>query len=140
MSKHVNAAQLDKIAHVTSAPTLTHVDRTFELPRGLYIATVGLYLAFLAVMAVAFLNPELAIPMVIFAFFIVMGFGLAGKWASMQPDNDSDPLSWNQFRNRGIATLSGRLTAGQASVQVLMLPILILFWGMAVAIIAAVVR
>ena len=140
MSKHVNAAQLDTVANVTSAPTLTRVDRTFELPRGLYMATVGLYLAFLAVMAVAFLNPELAIPMVIFAFFIIMGFGLAGKWASMQPDNDSDPLSWSQFRNRGIATLSGRLTAGQASVQVLMLPILILFWGMAVAIIAAVVR
>ena len=29
------------------------VDRTFELPRGLYIATGSLYLGFVAVMAVA---------------------------------------------------------------------------------------
>lgn len=140
MSQHANTAQLRTLAKVTSAPTLTRVDRTFELPNGLYVATVGLYLGFLAVMATAFLNPGLAIPMVIFTFFIVMGFGVAGKWASMQPDSDSMPLSWGQFRNRGIQTLSGKLTASEASVQVLMLPLLILFWGMAVATIAAIVR
>lgn len=140
MSKHVSTSELEALATVTSVPAFTRVDRTFELPTGLYVATVGLYLAFLGVMAVSFLNSELAIPMVIFVFFIVIAFGVAGKWASMQPTNDSQPLSVGQFRNRGIMTLSGRLTAGEASIQVLMLPALILVWGLAVATIAAFVR
>jgi hypothetical protein len=140
MSKHVSTSELATLATVTSAPALTRVDRTFELPTGLYAATVGLYLAFLGVMAASFVNPELAIPMVIFVFFIVVAFGVAGKWASMQPANESQPLSLGQFRNRGIMTLSGKLTAGEASVQVLMLPALIFVWGLAVATIAAFVR
>ena len=40
----------------------------------------------------------------------------------------------------GIQTLSGHLTAAEASIQVLMLPVLILFWGVSVAVIVAVVR
>jgi hypothetical protein len=140
MSKHVTAPELARVATVTPEIVHTRVERTFELPTGLYAATVGLYLAFLAVMSVAFMNPELAIPMVVIAAFLFFGFRVAGKWASMKPESDSQPLTWSQFRNRGIMTMSGKLTASQATVQVLILPVLILVWGVAVAIIAAAVR
>lgn len=52
---------------------------------------------------------------------------------------ESPALNRDQFRKHGIATATGRLSATEASIQVLMLPVLILFWGVAVAIIAAVV-
>ncbi|MND00096.1 hypothetical protein D3C83_185940 [compost metagenome] len=57
----------------------------------------------------------------------------------MQPENDTSPLSWGQFRNRGIQTLSGHLTASEATVQVLILPVLIFLWGIAAVTIAALV-
>ncbi|HUD31102.1 MAG TPA: hypothetical protein VMQ93_19730 [Novosphingobium sp.] len=137
MSQHLSQQELATLAIVTARPVRTKVDRNFGLPTGLYVATVGLYLAFIGVMASVFMNPELAIPMVIFAGFVLMAFGLAGYWTRMKPDNDTAPLSWGQFASRGIDTLSGRLTAHEAAVQVLTLPVLILGWGLAVAVIVA---
>lgn len=118
----------------------TQVDRSFGLPNRLYVATVGLYLTFIGVMAGLFLNPELAIPMVIFAGFVILAFGLAGRWTRMEPANGSAAPDWAAFRAQGIETLSGRLTAGEATVQVLLLPVLILGWGLAVALIVAFTR
>ncbi len=138
MSQHISTAELNTVAAVTPAPAMTKVDRNFGLPTGLYAATVGLYLGFIGLMAVLFANPELAIPLVIFAGFIIFGFGLAGFWTRMTPDNPTAPLSWGQFSHRGIQTLSGPLTAGEASAQVLMLPILILFWGVCIAVVVAI--
>jgi hypothetical protein len=137
MSQHIASAELAQVATVTDQPVLTRVDRTFGLPTGLYQATVGLYLAFIGLMAVLFANPELGIPLVIFAGFIAFGFGLAGFWTMMKPDSDSAPLSWGQFAHRGIQTFSGPLTAFEASAQVLLLPVLILFWGVCIAVIMA---
>ena len=138
MSQRITTAELSAVAAVTPAPATTKVDRNFGLPTGLYAATVGLYLGFIGLMAVLFANPELAIPLVIFAGFIIFGFGLAGFWTRMTPDNPTAPLSWGQFANRGIQTLSGPLTAGEASAQVLMLPILILFLGLCIAVVVAI--
>ncbi len=137
MSQRISSEQLVQVANVSDAPVQTRVDRTFGLPDGLYMATTGLYLAFIGLMAVLFANPELAIPLVIFAGFIVFAFGLAGFWTRMKPDNGSSPLSWGQFASRGIQTLSGPLTAQEASAQVLILPVLILFWGTCIAVIMA---
>ncbi|GFM28284.1 uncharacterized protein PY1_contig-04-332 [Novosphingobium sp. PY1] len=137
MSQRLSHEQLQQLARITDAPVRTRVERNFGLPTGLYVATVALYLGFIGVMASLFMNPELAIPMVVFAGFVVFAFGLAGYWAKMKPDNDTAPLTWGQFGSRGIDTLSGRLTASEAAIQVLMLPVLILGWGLAVAVIVA---
>lgn len=115
------------------------VDRSFELPRGLYIATAGLYLGFLAVMAAGFVSPGLAIPMAIFAFFIVAGFGIPAIWVRMKPHNPVAAMAWDRFRREGIATLTGRLTAGEATAQMLVLPVLIFAWGVTCVTIAALV-
>ena len=137
MSQRISTPELTQIATVSDAPVLTRVDRNFGLPTGLYVATVGLYLFFLATLTTMFGNAGLIIPMTVMMGFIVIAFGLAGKWATMKPANDTKPLSWGQFSNRGIQTLSGPLTVGEASVQVLLLPVLIVFWGLSIAVIAA---
>ena len=139
MSEHVSQAELSALAHVADAPAQTRVNRTFELPAGLYAITVGCYLGFLALMSVLFMNGELALPMVAFVVSIVGGFGLGYKWVAMKPGNDNAPLTMGQFGNRGIQTLSGRLTATEASAQVLILPVLLMCWGLAIAVIYAVV-
>ncbi|MEE4453779.1 hypothetical protein [Novosphingobium resinovorum] len=141
MSRHLTRQQLQGLALVlangTAVPVQTRVDRSFGLPTGLYVATVALYLAFIGVMASVFMNPELAIPMVVFAGFVLMAFGLAGYWTRMQPRNEAAAPRWSRFVAEGIDTLNGRLTANQAAVQVLTLPVLILCWGLAIAAIVA---
>ncbi len=138
MSKRISTAELNQVAAVSDAPVQTKVDRNFGLPSGLYEATVALYMAFIGLMAVLFSNPELAIPLAVIGGFVVFAFALCAAWAHMGPDNATRPLSWGQFTSRGIQTLSGPLSAGQASVQVLILPVLILVWGLAIAVIVAV--
>ncbi len=140
MSEHIASTELTGIATVSEAPVRTKVDRTFTLPTGLYVGTVGLYLAFLGLMTAMFGNAELILPMGVIIGSVIFGFGLASKWATMNPGKDTKALSWGQFANRGVQTLSGPLTSFEASVQVLILPVLILFWGLCIAVIAIAVR
>lgn len=137
MVEHIAQDDLSRIATVTDAPVLTKVDRTFGLPTGLYVATAGAYLAFVALMAAMLGNAGLVIPLAVCALFVIVAFGVPTVWARMNPENDSRALTFGQFQHRGVDTLTGHLTAGEASVQVLILPILILAWGIACAVIIA---
>ena len=137
MAEHISQQELTRIANITDAPARTRVDRNFGLPTGLYVATAGLYLAFLGLMTTLFGNPALAIPLAVMAGFIVMFFGLCGLWTKMQPENPTAPMSWGQLSARGIQTLSGPLTSSEAAAQVLILPVLIMVWGFSIAVIVA---
>lgn len=123
-------------APIRNAP----VDRTFELPTRLYAATVAMFLAYIGIMGAGFAHPEMAIPLAIFALFIVAGFGVPMLWTLLAPENPVRAMSWERFRRDGIMTAFGRTTASDATVQVLILPTLILAWGVAAVIIAALVR
>lgn len=123
-----------------TAPFETKVERSFDLPVALHAATVGLYLAFLGVMAFAFQDRGLMIPMAIFVMYIVMAFGVPALWVRMKPVHIGKPLSWSQFSRVGINTFTGNLSARDATGQVLILPVLILGWGVAIAVIAAIAR
>jgi hypothetical protein len=114
-------------------------DRNFGLPKALYGATVACYLGFLAIVASAFANPELAIPMAIFVVFIVAGFGVPALWTRLA-GNASEPQTLGEFGLKGVMTHTGRLAPRDATIQVLILPVLLVVWGLAVAVIAAVVR
>ena len=116
------------------------VDRTFELPARLHVLTVGAYLGFIAIMGLGFANPEMLIPVAIFAIFTLGLFGVPAMWAQMQPDNPGRTLRWSEFAVNGISAFTGRVKARDAMVQVLILPVLILAWGVIVVSIAAVVR
>ena len=130
---------LEAVVHAAPLPAHPATDRSFELPPVLYRATVGCYLGFLGVMAAGLGNPGLLIPMAIFAFFIVAGFSLPAIWVRMQPDNPSRAMTWPRLVREGVATHTGRVTARDAAVQMLILPVLVLMWGVAVVTIAALV-
>jgi hypothetical protein len=129
------------IIHDTPAmrqPTAT--DRSFELPVALYAGTVGAYLAFIGIMALGFGNPELVLPLAVCVVFVAMLAGVNAMWMRMKPEHPQRLTNWNRFQRDGVMTAYGRCTANAATVQVLILPVLIVAWGIAVVTIAAVVR
>ncbi len=143
VQKHTREAIAENAIVHEAPPVAVHhveVDRSFELPRSLYAATVACYLSFLLIMGLCFATPSLILPMAIFAFIIIAGFGVPTIWTRLAHGKRVKALSWARFRRDGIATITGRNTASQATVQVLILPALILVWGMAVVTIAAIVR
>lgn len=115
------------------------VDRSFELPTRLYVATAALYLGFMAVTAIGFGNTELLLPMAAIVILIAGAFGVPAVWVRMAPGSRRSAKSWSRFRAEGIATEHGNTSARDAMVQVLILPVLIFLWGIAVVIIAALV-
>jgi hypothetical protein len=123
-----------------TTPFEVKVERSFDLPPVLHAATVALYFAFLGVMAFAFQDRGLIIPMAIFVIYIVMAFGVPAMWVRMKPDHANEPLHWAEFSRFGIDTFTGKMTAKDATGQVLILPLLILGWGVAIAAITAIVR
>lgn len=128
------------IVHEATAVRAPHVvDRNFELPTGLYVAMAGSFFAFIGVMALGFANPAMILPLAIFAVFIAMFFAVPAVWVRMKPDAPQRALSWDRFRRHGIMTETGRSSAGAATIQVLILPVLILLWGFVVVAIAALV-
>ena len=129
------------IVHEAPVLRLAHtVDRNFELPAALYVGTAAGYFGFLGLMTLAFGNPGLILPMAIFVVFIAMFFGVAAMWMRMKPEHPQRLTPWSRFRRQGIMTAYGHSTAGAAAIQVLILPVLIFLWGLAVVAIAAVVR
>jgi hypothetical protein len=144
MSKRIVTEELVQKARIVEAPIAaehkpTIVDRSFEMPSALYMASAGLFLAFLGIMFAGFSTPRLIIPMVIFTVFIVSFYGLPAVWTSMKPDNPQSPMTMGKFARDGIMTNTGRLNAREATIQMLILPVLIVIWGLAVVTIAALV-
>lgn len=141
MSKLIAPELIGEKARIVDAPTgeraTTRVDRSFELPKALYGATVACYLGFLAITAVAFASPGLIIPAAIIAFIIAAGFGVPAIWVRMKPENRQRALDVDHFAGRGIMTHTGRLKPRDATIQVLVLPVLVFLWGLAVVTIAA---
>ena len=142
MSKHIPAAAFQRVdAPAPLAAILpdhsVRVVRRFDLPTGLFAAPVALYFAFLGVMAATFADKGLAIPMAIFSIYIIMAFGTPAMWVRMKPDHCAKPPSWSRFMHDGVVTHTGHLGGAGAVAQVLMLPVLILAWGLVVAAIVA---
>lgn len=136
--KHMPAALFDsKIAKVTKVEQPDAVaGHVFDLPPLLHGVTVACYFGFLGVMAAAFGGRDMVIPFAIFFMFVTMGFAVPAMWARIAPPKGRVP-DWAEFRYHGIDCATGHLSAGAAISQVLILPVLILLWAVAVAIIAA---
>lgn len=115
------------------------VDRNFELPNRLYAAMAVLFFAAAGVMTFGFSAPGMVVPTGIIAIFIAMFFAVPTLWPRMKPENPQRATSWARFRQFGIMTPYGRMTAAAATVQVLILPVLILVWAVAFVAVAAVI-
>ena len=141
MSIHYTAETFaEALVTKKTTPFEVKVVRSFDLPPVLHTATVGLYFAFLGVMAFAFQDRGLIIPMAICVIYCVMAFGVPTMWRRMKPDHASKPLGWADFSRFGIDTYTGNMSAKDATGRVLILPVLILGWGVAIAVIAGIVR
>ncbi len=138
MTRKFDRHELAQIARfVEPAAVSSHPARTFELPPRLYAMTVAAYAGFIGIMAAGFGTGELWIPLAICLGIIAMGFGTPAVWTKLAPDKGESPLQWAEFRRKGIVTATGQTSALDATVQVMILPTLILVWGLAVLIIAA---
>ncbi|MFB0610898.1 hypothetical protein [Aurantiacibacter poecillastricola] len=140
MAEQLTREQLALHADLVEAPRVAPpTDRTFELPTALYGATVALFLGFIGTLAIGFGNPEMVIPFVIFALFVVAGFGVPAVWTRLAPTTRSRAKSLATFQQEGIMTAYGRTSARDATIQVLILPTLIFAWGLICVTIAALV-
>lgn len=139
MTRRIDHQSLTRSREIVAQPMQrANEDRTFELPPALHIASALLFVGFVSVLSFAFRNPGIAVPYAIFIVSIAAIFVVPGLWAAMAPDrNNSRALDWSEFRERGIATETGRTSATEATVLVLLLPLLIMLWAVAVAIITA---
>ena len=124
---------------VENANIRQDVDRTFEMPSVLYGATVALYLGFIAILGVGLSTPELAIPMAIFAIFIVGLFGAPALWLGLGRKPEAKAKSFGELMRGGIQTHTGFLKGRDAVAQMMVLPVLIVLWGCTVLVIAGVV-
>lgn len=114
------------------------VDQSFELPGGLYVAMVLMFTGFIAVLSLAFRGGHLAVVYGVIFAFIAAFFAIPAMFPAMAPSRKK-ALAWSTFLVRGIDTATGRSTAREATVLVLLLPFLILCFGVAVAIISTMV-
>ena len=141
MSRRVDQQQLVAAREIVAAPPARAcTDRSFELPPVLHIATAMLFLGFVTVLCAAFATPGLLVPYAVFAIFIGAFFAVPAMWARMKPESRTKAMSWDEFREKGIDTMTGRTPASEAATLVLVLPTLVFLWAVGVALIGHFVR
>lgn len=138
MTVHMTARELAAIAAPVPPAYAkpNRVARTFDLHPALHIATFAGFFAYLGIMWLAFGNPELVLPFVIFVVFLAGSFAVPAWWARVARQ-DGPVASWREFLNEGIDCATGHLNARQAMVQVLIMPAMLIGWGLMVAAIRA---
>ena len=115
------------------------VDRSFELPTGRYAAMAALFFGVVAVMAIGVGAPGMVVPTGIIVVFIACFFAVPAVLVRTHPESRRPAMTLARFRREGIATHYGPASARDATIQVLILPVLIFLFGVAVAAIAALV-
>ena len=110
------------------------------MPIGIYAAIALCFAGAIAVLALSF-RSGMAVSYGIIFFFLAAFFAIPALFVrtSRGHGGNAKALGWYEFIDKGIVTATGRTSAGEAATLVLMLPVLILAWAIAVAIIAALV-
>ena len=114
-------------------------DQTFELPGGIYAAMAMLFAGFVAVLGTAFRGGHMAVVYGVIFAFLAAFFAIPVIFSRPPGEGHTKALSWTMFQYKGIDTATGRTSATEATVLVLMLPFLVLCFAISVAIIAALV-
>lgn len=126
---------------IAAAPSPSARDnRSFEMPGRVYGAMALMFTAFVAVLAFAFSDRQLAVPFGVILVFLAAFFIVPSLWVRMNPvESRTRALGWREFMDKGIDTATGHTSGAGATVLVLLLPALILLFAIAVAAIAALV-
>ncbi|HET7709227.1 MAG TPA: hypothetical protein VFK50_06815 [Sphingomicrobium sp.] len=139
MVARIRKADILVQADIVAAPAQRAcTDHSFEMPAGVYVAMAVLLFGFLAVMTIGFGNPGLAVPMGVNLAFLAAFFAVPAIFVRTTRDG-SKAMRWTAFMDRGIDTETGHASGGEALTLTLLLPACILFWGIAVVTIAALV-
>ena len=97
MSRQIDQKQLIATNEIAAAPVeRACVDQSFELPGGLYLALGGMFFAFLAVLAVGFASPGLAVPMGINFAFLTAFFAVPATFVGAS-HGGARALRWSEF-------------------------------------------
>lgn len=139
MTRRLDHAQLLARREIVRSPTLPSRtacdDHSFELPTGLYIAMAGLFFGFVTVLTLAF-SGHMAVSYGVIAAFVFAFFGVPAIFVRAGPQGLrlTRALRWHDFLDKGIVTATGRCSGKEAAVLVLLLPVLIFAFGIAVAV------
>ena len=112
-------------------------DRTFGIPSVLYLLTALMFLGFITVLSTAF-SEGMLLPYAVFAVFLAAFFVVPTLWVRMRAEeNRSSPLTWRELMENGVPTATGHTSGLEATVLVLLLPLMTLCWAIAITVIAA---
>ena len=126
---------------IVSPPAYSCDDQSFELPTAIYIAMASMFAGFIAVLSLAFRGGYMALAYGVIFALIAAIFTVPGVFPVMAARRGGKKaLSLFDFGHRGIATATGRASAREATILVLLLPFLILCFGISVAAIATLIR
>jgi hypothetical protein len=133
--------QLLAQGEIVSAPALRAcTDQTFELPAVIYVAMASMFTGFVAVLGFTFRGGHMAVVVGVIFAFIAAFFAVPAMFPGVASATVSrKALSWTEFSGRGVVTATGHASAREATVLVLLLPFLIMCFGIAVATIASLV-
>ena len=134
-------AQLLAQGEIVSAPADRACrDQSFELPAAIYTAMATMFTGFVAVLGLAFRGGHMAVVVGVIFAFIAAFFAVPAMFPGVaRKEASTTALSWSEFADSGIMTATGHSSAREATTLVLLLPFLILLFGIAVVTIASLV-
>jgi hypothetical protein len=106
--------------------------RGFEVPGRLWLAMVACYGVFLSALLVATGGGESTLNIAISAFYMIMFFGLVKLLVRHGPKQARSPLDGP---NRVLQTLYGPLEEREVAAQMLVVPLCVAFFGIAILVI-----
>ena len=112
--------------------------RSFELPKGVFVAMGAAYAAFVAEMAVAFGGGEgMPLLFVICVVYMAMYLGIPAVFGKVDTGIRQPSLDWARLRASGLDTIDGRVSAGGVLAQVLIVPACLAAFGLAILVIVS---
>lgn len=105
-----------------------------DMPRAAGLLMVASYAALMGAFAVTIHGARADFAMVIGAFYLTMVFAIPAMFIRIEPDQARRP-DLREFLDRGIETATGRISGAGALVQMLIVPVLLVFAILAMGII-----
>jgi hypothetical protein len=140
MTRQITQQILAARAEIVASPAQRACDdHSFEMPGAVYGIMAALFAGFVSVLCVTLSNPTLVVPFGVCLAFIAAFFAVPAVFVGAAPEGEKQSLSWSKLMERGIATEHGRCSGREAVVLALLLPAFIFLWGVAVAVIVALV-
>ncbi|ODP37049.1 hypothetical protein [Sphingomonas turrisvirgatae] len=105
-------------------------EHVFDLHPMLHVGLFAGFFAYLGLMWAAFGEKQLAIPFAIFAIFLAGAYIVPAWWAWVVPDEGGRKPEWAEFMHEGFACETGWQSAQGVMVQVLIMPAVLIGWGL----------